>query len=245
MENVLLTLSTILSTARNWGYEIPKVSLSELALPQETPREVHCFTLDEMRRIVRHATEPLATICFILSSTGMRIGEVLALRRKDLDFERKLVRIRGSVYNGKVGTPKSKASAADLPMPRALETRLLSYVNSARYKENDLGLLFINRRGRPYSANKLREKYLQPLLVELGIRRAGFHSFRHAVATHLIDAGAPISVVQTQMRHSDPRITLGIYGHVIPQSQRDAVEILASRIEPQLLTEARIADSAA
>jgi len=68
--------------------------------------------------------------------------------------------------------------------------------------------------------------------------------FRHAVASELIDSGAPISVVQTQMRHSDPRITLGIYGHVIPQSQRDAIESLADRIQGQLLTEMGIADSA-
>jgi integrase len=60
-----------------------------------------------------------------------------------------------------------------------------------------------------------------------------------------MDAGAPISVVQAQMRHSDPRITLGIYGHVVPQSQRDAVENLAARIESQLLTEVGIADSSA
>ena len=130
-------------------------------------------------------------------------------------------------------------------MPAALERRLKKYLESARYKENALGLLFLNRRGRPYSANKLREKKLQPLLVELGIKRAGFHSFRHAVASELMDAGAPITVVQSQMRHSDPRITLGIYGHVVGQAQRDAVERLASRIGFQLLTDAGIADSAA
>jgi integrase len=245
IENVLLTLSSVLSTARTWGYDIPKVSLSALSLPQATPHEVHCFTLDEMRRIVRTADEPISTICFILSATGMRIGEVLALRRQDLDFQRRLVKIRGSVYGGEIGTPKSKASAADLPMPTALQVRLLNYLGSAHYKENALGLLFVNRRGRPYSANKLREKKLQPLLAELGIKRAGFHSFRHAVASELMDAGAPISVVQAQMRHSDPRITLGIYGHVVPQSQRDAVEGLAARIESQLLTDVGIADSAA
>jgi integrase len=245
IENIMLTLSSILSTARKWGYDIPKVSLSDLSLPQSNRREIHCFTLDEMRRIIQTADEPLSTICFIPSVTGMRIGEVLALRVEDLDFKRKLIKIRHSVYNGEVGTPKSEASRADLPMPNALEIRLKNHLNSARCKQNALGLLFLNRRGRPYSANKLREKKLQPLLAELGIRRAGFHSFRHAVASELIDSGAPITVVQTQLRHSDPRITLGLYGHVIPQSQRDAVSGLAARLGSQLLTEAGIADSAA
>ena len=161
-----------------------------------------------------------------------------------LDFQRKLVKVRGSVFAGQIGTPKSKASIADLPMPAALETRLQTYLASKHFRSNALGLLFINRRGRPHSANKLREKKLRPLLTELGIPLAGFHAFRHAVATELIDSGAPITVVQAQMRHSDARITLGLYGHVVPQSQRDAVNGLAARLGGQLLTEPRIADSA-
>jgi integrase len=252
IENILLTLSSIVSTARAWGYTIPKVSLSEVSLPQDTPRQSRFFVLRDMQRIVRAADEPLSTICFLLSVTGMRVGEVLALRAQDLDFHRKLVKVRCSTYAGQIGTPKSKASIADLPMPPALESRLKRYLSSRHYRENDLGLLFANRRGRPYSANKLREKKLRPLLTRLGIPLAGFHAFRHAVASELIDSGAPITVVQAQLRHSDPRITLGLYGHVIPQSQRDALGSLAARLANtrrrtslQLLTRPRIADSAA
>jgi integrase len=252
IENILLTLSSIVSTARAWGYTIPKVSLSEVSLPQDTPRQSRFFVLRDMQRIVRAADEPLSTICFLLSVTGMRVGEVLALRVQDLDFHRKLVKVRCSTYAGQIGTPKSKASIADLPMPPALESRLKRYLSSRHYRENDLGLLFANRRGRPYSANKLREKKLRPLLTRLGIPLAGFHAFRHAVASELIDSGAPITVVQAQLRHSDPRITLGLYGHVIPQSQRDALGSLAARLANtrrrtslQLLTRPRIADSAA
>jgi integrase len=245
IENVLLTLSSILSSGRKWGYTIPYISISDLALPQSTRKEGRFFTFDQVRKIVQSPDEPLSTICFLLSATGMRIGETLALRVEDLDFERKLVRVRGSVYAGQIGTPKSRASIADLPLAPALEARLKTYLASKEFRQNNLGLLFINRRGRPYSANKLREKKLRPLLTELGIPLAGFHAFRHAVATELIDSGAPITVVQAQLRHSDARITLGLYGHVIPQSQRDAVSSLAARLGRQLLTEPRIADSAA
>jgi hypothetical protein len=149
-------------------------------------------------------------------------------------------------------TPKSKACVGDLPMPAALESRLRKHLSSRHYRKNDLGLLFANRRPRPFSANKLREKKLRPLLTKLRIPLAGFHAFRHAVASELIDSGAPITVVQAQLRHSDPRITLGLYGHVIPQSQRDAVGSFAARLADntrknrlQLLTRPRIADSIA
>jgi integrase len=79
-------------------------------------------------------------------------------------------------------------------------------------------LLFVNRRGRSFSANKLREKQLHPLLESpqntqnlwksLGIPRGGFHSMRHGAASSLLDDGATLAVVQKQLRHSDARITL-------------------------------------
>jgi len=175
----------------------------------------------------------------------MRIGEVLALRTDDLDFERNLIHVRHSVFAGHLGTPKSEASVTSLPMPLDLARRLHTFLASKHYRQNSQRLLFANRRGRPFSANKLREKKLRPLLVSLGIPLGGFHAFRHGVATTLIDRGASITTVGAQLRHSDPRITLGLYAHVVPQSQRDAVEGLASVLgSGQLLTQHLIADSA-
>jgi integrase len=96
IESILLTLSSILSAARTWGYTTPKVSLSDLSLPQDTSKEPRCFTFENMQKIASSADEPLATICFLLCVTGMRIGEVLALRVEDLDFRRKLVKVKHS-----------------------------------------------------------------------------------------------------------------------------------------------------
>lgn len=241
IENILLTLFSILAAGRLWDYAIPKTSLSDLSLPQETPSTARCYSLTEMQQILRSAEEPLGTICFLLATTGMRIGEALALRVEDVDYEHKVIRVRRSAWYGQIQTPKSKASIADLPMPDALEKRLREYVASPHYRKNEHGLLFANQWGRPHHANKLQERKLRPLLEKLKLPAGGFHGFRHGVATELIDRGAPVTVVQAQLRHSDPRTTLGLYARVIPQSQRDAVSNLAA----QLLTEPRIADSAA
>lgn len=92
-------------------------------------------------------------------------------------------------------------------------------------------MLFFNMNGQPYSANKLREKQLHPLLVKLGIPRGGFHAARHGATSEMLAKGAAPTVVQKQMRHSDARITLGIYGHVVGNAQREAVEKRAERIE--------------
>jgi len=85
-------------------------------------------------------------------------------------------------------------------------------------------LLFTNRRGRAFSANKLREKQLHSLLDQLHIPRGGCHSIRHGVASALLADGVTPAVVQKQLRHGDPRITRGIYGHVIGDQQRSAVQ---------------------
>jgi len=245
IENVLLTLSSILSSARKWGYKVPQVALSDLSLPRRVKPKPRCYSADEMTRIVSSADEPLGTVCFVLGSTGMRIGEVLALRIEDLDFQRKLIHVRHSVFAGTLGTPKSEASMASLPMPLSLTVRLKDFLASKHYRQNGQGLLFANRQGRPFSANKLRKKNLRPLLLSLGIPLAGFHAFRHGVATTLIDQGASITTVGAQLRHSDPRITLELYAHVVPQSQRDAVEGLASALgSGQLLTQQLNADLA-
>jgi integrase len=60
---------------------------------------------------------------------------------------------------------------------------------------------------------------------QLGIMpKAGLHAFRHGLATELAEASVPIPVLQQQMRHADVKTTLKVYAHVIPQTQRDAME---------------------
>ena len=168
-ENVLLTLSSLLKTAGAWGYACGDFRFADLTLPREGVKgEPRCFTDDEMQRIIANAPEPLSTIIAVTSVLGLRIGETLGLRRSDVDFAKHIIRIRQSVDAATriPGAVKSKASSADLPMPKELEAKLLSHLK----RRDDKGdLLFVNRKGRAFSANKLREKQLHPLLDALGI----------------------------------------------------------------------------
>ena len=230
VENVLLTLSSHLRTARAWGYACGDFRFADLTLPREGVRkEPRCLTDDEVRKIIDYAREPLSTIVAVTAVLGLRIGETLALRRSDVDFAKHVIRIRQSVdaATRTVGAVKSKASSADLPMSRELEARLSAHLLRHESKSD---LLFVNRLGRPFSANKLREKQLYPLLDALGIPRGGFHSMRHGAASSLLAAGATPAVVQRQLRHSDARITLGIYGHVVGDEQRSVVENRSARL---------------
>jgi len=113
-------------------------------------------------------------------------------------------------------------------MPDVLERRLRNFL-AHHWRENEADLLFCNKLGKPMVRNKVAQK-LQETLKELGIERAGLHAFRHMAASELIENGVAPSVVQRQMRHSDSRITLQKYAHVIGDAQRRAVNSLASRV---------------
>jgi integrase len=225
-----LLFSSLLKTARSWGYACGDIRFADLTLPREGVRaEPRSFTDDEVRRIIAGASEPLSTIVAVTAVLGLRIGETLALRTFDVDFAKHVIRVRQSVdaATRTVCGVKSKASSADLPMSRELEIRLQSHLEKHDHKNE---LLFVNGRGRPFSANKLREKQLHPLLDALGIPRGGFHSMRHGAASSLLADGATPAVVQAQLRHSDARITLGIYGHVVGDAQRNAVQNRSTRL---------------
>jgi integrase len=229
-ENVLLTLSSLLKTARAWGYACGDFRFADLTLPRDGVKaEQRSFTDEEVQRIIANASEPLSTIVAVTAVLGLRIGETLALRKSDVDFATHVIRIRQSVDSATrtVGGVKSRASSADLPMPTELVARLRAHLQRHGGKSD---LLFVNRRGRAHSANKLREKKLHPLLKRLGIPHGGFHAMRHGATSALFAAGATPAVVQKQLRHSDARITLGIYGHVVGDEQRSAVQNRSARL---------------
>jgi integrase len=229
--NVLATLSSMLNRARQWGYACEPVEFARLALPEASIGTVaRFFSADDARRIIEAASEPFATMFATLAMTGIRAGELLGLQVEDLDFERRLIFIRRSAWYGRIQTLKSKASQGALPMPEPLADMLKSYLNT--WKPNSLRLLFANQIGRPMSANKVVQRKLWPILDKLKIPRCGLHAFRHTHSSLLVDSGAPVSVAQAQLRHADPRITLGIYSHVVGNSQRAAVEKLATILRP-------------
>jgi len=165
-----------------------------------------------------------------LAMTVIRSGELLGLQLDGLDFERRLIFILRSAWYGRLQTLKSKASRGTLPMPEPLTGMLKNYLET--WKSNPMRLRFSNQIGRPMSANKVVQRRLWPILDALKIPRCGLHAFRHTHSSSLVEGGAPVSVAQAQLRHADPRITLGFCCHVVGNSRRNAVEKLAAILRP-------------
>jgi integrase len=85
---------------------------------------------------------------------------------------------------------------------------------------------------KPYGSDKVVIFKLWLILDKLKIPRCGLHAFRHTHSSLLLEVGAPPQVAQAQLRHSDARITLEVYSHVIRDSQRNAVEKVAELLRP-------------
>lgn len=227
--NILGAIFSILDYAGRTGTRVSKVRFEDIRFGSETAAPPAAFfTRDLATQIIQEAKEPYKTLFAVDWATGLRSGELLALTTADLDFLRKTISVTKSADDStrEIRQPKTPSSSAILPMPSALEATLKHYLTQ-HWKPNEKGWLFPNRRGtRPRLRDNVVKYGLKPVLRKLGIpsHDVGLHAFRHGLATELASTGTPVPTLQQQMRHADVRTTLEIYAHVLPDSQRKAVE---------------------
>jgi integrase len=152
--------------------------------------------------------------------TGMRRGELLALRWQDVDSNNKLIRVRRNYTKGQFGTPKSRRSSRAVPLADTLGTELRRHFDSSDF-QGELELVF----GHPVSGNvldpsRLRKRF-QAAARRAGLRPVRFHDLRHTFGTRMASAGAPMRAVQEWMGHGDQRTTL-IYADYAPDISEGA-----------------------
>jgi integrase len=215
--------------AKRCGITVNKVAFADLELGMRgAATVVPFFTREQATQIVEAAKQPHKTLFALAWFTGLRSGELLALTVDDLNFNDHTIRVNKSAddLTQAVRQPKTECSVAMLPMPSELESVLRNYLDS-HWQPNEGRILFPAKSGtRARSRRNVVVHVLHPELRKLGIPtlNAGLHAFRHGLATALVEASAPISVLQTQMRHSDVSTTLRLYTHAILQSHRAAME---------------------
>ena len=220
--NILSTLSSMLSTAANWGYSSREVEIRKLVLPERNVHVPAHFTHSQIESILSLAGEPWRTFFIVLVLTGLRAGEALGLQWSDIDFDHKCIHVRRSAWYGKAQSTKSKASAAPVTLPDALAAVLKEY--GSTWTVNPDGWLFATRNDRPPSSNKVVEYRLWPILDALDIPRCGLHAFRHSVASFIVDAGYSPEVAKQQLRHTDARTTFNyihLRGSLTEQAMTD------------------------
>ena len=105
--NVIATISTILATARNWGYSCEQIDMKKLRLPPRgVASEARHFTIEQVQRILALAGEPWRTLFCICTLDGLRAGEALGLQWGDIDLEQRILQIRRTAWYGKTQTPE-------------------------------------------------------------------------------------------------------------------------------------------
>jgi integrase len=144
--------------------------------------------------------------------TGLRLGELQALRWMDIDFDRHVVRVRRSRGRHGFTSPKSTRAMRTAPLAPELLGPLAAHWSAAPYR-GDEDLVFAHPlTGDVYDASRIRKRYKAALAVA-GLRDARFHDLRHTFGTRMAAAGAPMRSIQAWMGHRDHATTLRYADH--------------------------------
>lgn len=145
--------------------------------------------------------------------TGMRQGELLALRWQDVDWTARRIRINRNYVRGQYGTPKSRRGRS-VPLADRLGGELDGLYQASAFTADD-ELVFANpETGRPLNGHTLTRTF-QAALERAGVRQVRFHDLRHTFGTRMAAAGVPMRTIQEWMGHRDFRTTL-IYADYAP-----------------------------
>lgn len=217
-------LGKIMNTAVEWGYiEQNIVRLTRLPRRPRKPAKA-VITPEQLRALLAALPEPSRSLVFLLTVTGLRIGELLALRWRHVDWQLAVLRIEETVYDGHFDDPKSRHSVRSIPLgPRALT--LLMHRCKALGGNRD-GLVFASRRGTPLDRRTSLARQLKPAAEAIGLHDVTWHLLRHSNASLHDSVGTPLGTLQQLLGHSSSEITRQIYLHSIPADRRQAVEKL-------------------
>jgi len=211
----LLVLSGIFRRARR-VYKLPANPVADVERPPQRPNgDIDVFTPEEVWALVRSAdSEQDAAIYLTAAFTGLRRGELVALRWRDVDFPASTVRVRGSYSGGQMTTPKSGRVRAVPMAPEVAEA--LARLGAREHFTGDDDPVFIGLTGSYLDASALRRRYIAAL-KRAGLRELRFHDLRHTFGTRMI-AKADIRRVQEWMGHADVQTTMK-YLHYVPRAE--------------------------
>lgn len=221
--------------AARWGLAAHNVA-SLVTPPRITRQEMATLSPEQARIFLAAAkSDRLAALYVLALTTGMRQGELLALRWQNIDAS--TLHVKATLQRTPDGfifaEPKTARSRRQVALTRAAVEALRSHRArqlqerlrmGVAWEDNDL--VFANETGRPIEAANLRNRSFWPLLGRAGLPRVRFHDLRHTAATLMLGQGVHPKIVAEMLGHSQIAMTLDLYSHVTPTMQRQAVEAL-------------------
>ena len=169
----------------------------------------------------------------LIACSGLRIGEVAALRWEDIDLKKRIISVRGTVTRGfkedgvhtteVIGPPKTDASRAQLMIDEETANAL------AEWKATGLSYPFVFENSKGSFARRPTIRGYMKIMCEIaGVRPIHVHGLRHTFCTLLIQNNVSVKSVQRMMRHANPNVTLSIYAHYQEDELRAASDMIGS-----------------
>ncbi|GEL78677.1 site-specific integrase [Tenuibacillus multivorans] len=225
-------LSQALRQAVKFEY-IPKNVTEFIELPKVQKKEVEVWDLDEVKQFLEVTKDNRYHIDYLIAlNTGMRQGEILGLRWKDIDFGRSILNVRQTLdHYGKLhNSTKTASSARQIALPPQLIKELNKHKTVQTEEKLKAGNIYENHDlvvctsvGTPLHPRNLLRNF-KSQVKKAGLKKIRFHDLRHTHASLLLKQGAHPKVVSERLGHADTRITLDTYSHLLPNMQEETAE---------------------
>jgi integrase len=230
-------LHRALGHATQWG--LVQQNVASLVSPPRVPSiEVSILRSNELNDLLKRLRgRSVYAIATLALATGMRRGELLALRWKDVDFERGLLQVEQSLEATKDGlrikSPKTHHGRRSITLPsstigdlrlrwkKQLERRLALGLRTVPGEE----LVFGNCEGGPLHPAAVTKEWSRAMTA-IGMANITLHTLRHTHASQLIAAGVDVLTVSRRLGHGSPAITLTVYGHLFSNSDDRVARIV-------------------
>lgn len=202
----------------------------------EAEEDVKALAPDELAALLENVADEWRLFYRFLADTGVRIGEAIELRWRDLDLGARTVRVERQFYKGKIRRPKSRFGRRTLRLTPELARDLWTLRKETRAADEDL--VFTAQRGGRVDQSNLMSRVLKPAAVEAGIGEmvlrsgrpvpetwVGHHTFRHTCATSLFRSGWNAVQVQRWLGHHKPSFTVDTYVHLLQEDTPEPVAV--------------------
>lgn len=225
---VFRTLSAVIKLAQGRGW-VGRHIINDKSIkpPKAGQCEIRMPTRSEITALEAVTDDRYGPLLKTALLTGLRLGELRALRWDCVDFDAKSIRVEKSATStGQLKSPKSSAGVRHIPVSEQLVRDLKRWRLAC--PNGDLGLVFPNGAGNVESSSNIRQRVFLPAMRRAGlVDKCGknifrIHDLRHAAASLFIDSGMTMKRVQVLMGHSTIKMTYDYYGKLFNDPEGDA-----------------------